>query len=192
MRLRIAIREPKKWRWLERVALAVLGLAIILSITAAVITGTRRPASRAVISPPPPGNPPRQAASVPPVSPPEQPATAANQNVKPPVPVASVKQDAPAKPRRAAEPPAATGPHGFRLRGKGVVILAVTEEDAAELVRRPERLGDLIQSGSLFSVPSETPVEIAGTHDALTQVHVLDGPFQGRDGWVRASQIARK
>lgn len=72
------------------------------------------------------------------------------------------------------------------------MILVAAEADAAELLRHPDKLGDLIQSGSVFSVPNDTAVAIAETHAGLAQVHVLDGAFQGRDGWVRAAQVVRK
>jgi hypothetical protein len=72
------------------------------------------------------------------------------------------------------------------------VAVAVAEVDAAELLQHPDRLVDLIRSGSLFSVPNDTEVEIVETHTGLTEIHVLDGAFQGRDGWVRADQVVRK
>jgi hypothetical protein len=195
MRLRIVVTESKTWRWAERIALAMLGLAILLSITGIVITGSRRPASRLTTSAVPAGNPPHHEASQPATSPPKHTVTAPEQNAEASVATARVVQSVPLPPRGAGEPRrGAGGPNrGIRLRGRGsVVILAVAEADAAELLRHPNRLGDLIQSGSVFSVPNGTAAAIAETHAGLAQVHVLDGAFQGRDGWVRADQVARK
>ena len=195
MRLRIIVSESKTWRWLECIGFAVLGFAILMSIAGIVLTGTRHQASRHTSSAVPAGNPQHHEASLP-AAPPAEPAVAVReQDTKVSVATTRVVQSVLALPRGTGEPRpgfSETG-RGIRLRGKGsVVAVAVAEVDAAELLQHPDRLVDLIRSGSLFSVPNDTEVEIVETHTGLTEIHVLDGAFQGRDGWVRADQVVRK
>lgn len=196
MRLRIVVAESKTWRWLEPVALVVLGLAILLSITGIVLTGTRHSASRRTESVVPAGNPPHQEGGLPATPPVEPAVTPPEQNAEASVATAKAVESVPTPPRGTGEPRPGVGEpekRGIRLRGKGpVVVLAVTEADAAELLQHPDRLVELIQNGSLFSVPNDTTVGITETHAGLAQVQILDGAFQGRDGWVRANQVVGK
>ena len=195
MRLRIIVAESKTWRWLECIAFAVLGFAILMSIAGIVLTGTRHQASRHTSSAVPAGNPQHHEASLP-AAPPAGACScgpgARHQSVGRDHKGSAKCAGSSARHGRTSPGFSETG-RGIRLRGKGsVVAVAVAEVDAAELLQHPDRLVDLIRSGSLFSVPNDTEVEIVETHTGLTEIHVLDGAFQGRDGWVRADQVVRK
>ena len=195
MRLRIFVSESKSWRWLEGFALATAGIAILWTATGIVLTRTRHPLSRRAPASEAAAAPAQHEAPGPVVAPPEPAAKAPEQGTESvmatPKEVPSVPVPARARAAHRAEPDDSS--RGIRLRGKGsMVIVAVAEADSEELRRHPDRLPDLIRSGALFSVPTNTVVEVAETHDGFRRVHVLEGAFQGRDGWVRADQVTQK
>jgi len=197
MRLRIITAESKAWRWLERFAIVILGGAILLSLAGIVLTRTRPSASRRPAPPPVAPAPLRHEAQPVATLPPEHLPVAPEKESKPsatrPQQLPPLRVPATAAEKAVDRPKAGETRHGIRLRGKGpVVVLAATEADSEELIRHPELLADLIRSGSLFSVPTDTMVEIAGTHDGLSRVLVLEGAYQGRYGWVRAGQVTLK
>ena len=195
MRLRIVSDQSKTWRWLEPTALIMLGLAAVLTIAGMVLTGARHSNTRADV---PVGNSQHQTSPPSPtaVFPVEQTVTVPEHNPEVSVETTSVVRPLPTLPRDTDEPrPGAREPRnrGARLRDTvSVVVVAVTEADAAELRQYPRRIGELIQRGSVFGVPNSTPVTITEAHAGLAQVHVLAGAFLGRDGWVRDNQVARK
>jgi hypothetical protein len=70
-----------------------------------------------------------------------------------------------------------------------VAVLSLEASAVVELSENPRRLGDLIQNGSLFTVPSGTPIQVRETENGVLKVEVLEGSMAGREGWVRASQV---
>jgi len=197
MRLRIVVAESRAWRWLERIAVMSLGLAILITITGIVFTRTVRLASTRAKPAAPAGIPAPHVASVPAVPPAEQPVAVPAPSPKVPDETAKAAPEVAVPPQSAGErhrevsaPPKT---HGTWLRGRDpVVVVAATEADAAELRRHPNKLVDLIKSGSLFSVPNNSAVAVAVTDDGLVQVHVLDGASRGKDGWVPANRVVRQ
>ena len=176
MRLRIVVAESRMWRWLERVGLVVVGFAAFMSVAGILTTAKDPGVSHAV---------PEAPASIP-VHPTE------SRPVEP-VPVPAVRVPAPNTSTVKTRPPEAEVKNGTWLRAKGsVVVVANSEAAASELLQHPEKLADLIQSGSLFSVPNDTPVEIVETRDGLSQVHILGPVFEGRGGWVRSDRVFGK
>ena len=70
-----------------------------------------------------------------------------------------------------------------------VAVLGLEAAAVAELSEHPGRLGDLIQSGSLFTVPSGTPIRVLETENGVLKVEILEGSMAGRAGWARPSQV---
>lgn len=79
------------------------------------------------------------------------------------------------------------GPH---LRSKGsVVVVAADEAAALQLRRSSQSLGELIQQGSVFSVPNGTAVEILAKENGMVQIRILESTAAGKEGWTRPDQI---
>ena len=70
-----------------------------------------------------------------------------------------------------------------------VAVLGLEASAVTELTEHPDRLGDLIQSGSLFTVPSGTPIQVLETENGVLRVEILQGSMAGREGWARGSQV---
>jgi hypothetical protein len=90
-------------------------------------------------------------------------------------------------------PPAESADMGLKrhLVGKNsLVILGMAEPDIRELSQHPGRLPELVQSGSLFTVPRGAAVQIQAEQDSVLKVVLLDGSMAGREGWIQASQVA--
>ncbi len=88
------------------------------------------------------------------------------------------------------------GPAGsertYRLQGKSsVVVLGLDAPAVFELSQHPDRLAELIQGGSLFTVPRGTAARVEVTGQGIVKVLILDGSMAGREGWVSASQLNR-
>lgn len=79
-----------------------------------------------------------------------------------------------------------------RLEDKGpVVVLGFEAAAVRELSGHPSRLKDLIQSGSLFTVPHGTRIRVGETNDGAVKVLILEGSMAGREGWALLSQVTR-
>jgi hypothetical protein len=79
----------------------------------------------------------------------------------------------------------------WRLEGKSsVVILGIEASAVLELSEHPGRMGDLIQSGSLFTVPRGTAIKVGETANGVMKILILEGSMAGREGWVQASQVS--
>ena len=78
------------------------------------------------------------------------------------------------------------------LEGDGrVAVLARDVASGLELSHHPGRLGELIQRGSLFTVPPGTTVRVRSRKKTVVRVSVLSGPMAGQQGWAQASQVSR-
>jgi hypothetical protein len=183
---------------MDRVAIGLLGVAILLSAAGIVTKGIKHsspPQSIAVVQS---GRLPHPELPIPAPNPARQPSTLPEADAKPPVaatqevvsealPTQSSEQKA--KPR----PAAAERKDGFQLRGGGkVVILASEEEAAAKMRNEPGLLSELVAKGLLFSAPIHTEVAIEERHDGLIKVRILAPAMEGRVGWVRAEQVTAK
>ena len=79
-----------------------------------------------------------------------------------------------------------------RLEGDGrVAVLARDVASGLEVSHHPGRLDELIQRGSLFTVPPGTAVRIRSRRKTVVRVSVLSGPMAGQQGWAQASQLSR-
>lgn len=76
------------------------------------------------------------------------------------------------------------------LEGDGrVAVLARDVASGLEVSHHPGRLDELIQRGSLFTVPPGTAVRIRSRRKTVVRVSVLSGPMEGQQGWAQASQV---
>jgi hypothetical protein len=194
MRLRIIGIPAGQRRVMELVAVGLLGLAILLSVAGIVLRSIHRgspphvnprsanPAHPRVLTPP--ANPSGQPPSVPEtVHLPVETRDGVVEAVPVPLP----------KPDDKPTPPEAVLKDGFQLRSRGpVAVLAEEEEGAEELRKDPGRLGELVQSGRLFSAPNHTTVIIEVRHDNLVRVRILDPGMLDRVGWIRADQVTAR
>ncbi|HLK47335.1 MAG TPA: hypothetical protein VKT49_04320 [Bryobacteraceae bacterium] len=81
-------------------------------------------------------------------------------------------------------------PQAWRLQGNSpFVILGLEAPVVRELSRDPDRLHDLIQTGSLFTVPRGTAIQVREVENGVIKIEIKEGSMAGREGWVQASQI---
>jgi hypothetical protein len=89
----------------------------------------------------------------------------------------------------ASAPPAPARP-AFRLRGhSGIAVVADDVKTATSLRASSATLTEAIRNGSVFSVPTGTPVAALERRDGLVQIRVLDGAMAGRSGWVSSAEM---
>ena len=187
MRVKIIGVSYRPWRVIERLAVVLLTFVLLLILASLVV----RPSRQKAVS--------QTAAAVPVPLPmvPEAP-------VLPP-PKATAEAEVPPEPKperkpvtrkthepREPRPPKPPSADGFRLRGGSVIVLAFEESAANELRRQPDQFSKLVQSGALFSVPGNTAVIVEASHPPLAKVRILDGPMQGKSGWVRADRVSER
>ena len=80
--------------------------------------------------------------------------------------------------------------HTWRVESKSsIVILGLEAPAVFELSEHPGRLEELVQSGSLFTVPRGTAIQVREVENAAIKVLILKGSMAGREGWVQASQV---
>ncbi len=78
----------------------------------------------------------------------------------------------------------------WRLGGKSpFVVLGLEAPAVLELSEHPARLGVLIQSGSLFTVPRGTAIKVREEANGVVKILILEGSMAGREGWAHASQV---
>lgn len=96
-----------------------------------------------------------------------------------------------AAPHAPAPAPAAT-PSSAVLRPSPAksIVLARDQASALDVLRHPANLGRLVQSGSLFTVPGGTAMEVRQKERDIVRVVILKGTMAGQEGWVAASRLA--
>lgn len=82
-----------------------------------------------------------------------------------------------------------------RLDGKGpVVVLGREASTALQLSQHPEKLSQLIQSGSLFTVPRGTMIKLLQGNRLgnrfVIKVRIMEGSKVGQEGWAQQSQVS--
>lgn len=70
-----------------------------------------------------------------------------------------------------------------------LAVLGLEASAVTDLSQHPGRLADLIQSGSLFTVPSGTPIQVLEAENGALKVEILQGSMAGREGWVQAWRV---
>jgi hypothetical protein len=204
MRLRIIVGPSGQRRAIERVALGLLGLAILLSVGGMVVKAIKPKSPPHAISVS--GSPSVGEARRADAQPAGQTAGDSKADVRPPLAAPRNANPEPQKgaaaetlstpsPQHTAKARPADGEsnNGFQLRSGGsLAVLAYDEAAAAELREKPDVFSDLVQKGLLFTVPNHSAVAIEESHDGLLKIRILDGAAEGKVGWVRANQVTAR
>jgi len=105
-----------------------------------------------------------------------------------------------ARPEKSKEPrqealasePETESPKERHHAERSTLVLAVTEEAADQLRKKPGRLAELIQQGLLFTVSSQTEMTVEEVRNGLAKVRIGGEGEAVRSGWIRASQVSNK